>query len=82
MRIIAASVPVSRKEKAMVYMLLAEGFEGCEALVPLDLLRRAGVEVSVGFDGHRICDYLPERVKDYCRQIEQMGIRMPFEELK
>ena len=31
----------------MVYILLAPGFEEAEALVPADVLRRAGVEVSL-----------------------------------
>lgn len=36
----------------MVYMLLGTGFEETEAVAPLDLLRRAGVEVrTIGING-------------------------------
>ena len=45
-----------------------------------DIVRRSGVRLSVGFDGHRHKDYLPERVTDFCRKIENMGIKMAFED--
>lgn len=39
----------------MVYMLLGSGFEETEAIAPLDLLRRAGVEVlTVGINGKAV----------------------------
>ena len=58
----------------MVYVLLAEGFEEIEALAPVDILRRGGIEVkTVGITGKAVCgshgikveaDVLPEEVND------------------
>ena len=44
------------------------------------IVRESGVRLSVGFDGHRVEDYLPERVADSCRRITEMGIKLAFEE--
>ena len=44
-----------------------------------DIIRESGVRLSVGFDGHRVQDYLPERVAYYCKQITEMGIQLAFE---
>ena len=43
------------------------------------IVRESGVRLSVGFDGHRVEDYLPERVAHYCRRIGEMGIKLAFE---
>lgn len=44
------------------------------------LVRESGLRLSVGFDGHRVGDYLPTRVSDYCRRITEMGIKLAFED--
>ncbi len=41
-----------------------------------DIVRKSGVQLSVGFDGHRLEDYLPERVADCCRRLEELEIPM------
>lgn len=57
----------------MILVLLADGFEEIEALTPVDMLRRAGLDVkTVGINGkiavgsHKIpvvCDIQPEEVR-------------------
>ncbi len=44
-----------------------------------EIIRKSGVRLSVGFDGHRIEDYKPQRIKDYCNRITEMGIKLAFE---
>jgi hypothetical protein len=44
------------------------------------IVRESGVRIGVGFDGHRVGDYRPDRVRDYCRQVTEMGIKLAFEE--
>lgn len=56
----------------MFYIFLADGFEECEALVPLDLIRRAGIKaLTVGVTGKTVrgshginveADILPEQI--------------------
>lgn len=56
------------------YML--EFFENKEQQ---QIVRESGVRISIGFDGHRVEDYLPERVTDYCKKVTEMGIKLAFE---
>ena len=44
-----------------------------------EIVRNSGVKLSIGFDGHRVEDYLPERVVKYNQKIADMGIKKAFE---
>ncbi len=43
-----------------------------------DIIRRSGVKLSVGFDGHRVKDYLPERIAEANKRLEQLNIPRVF----
>lgn len=45
-----------------------------------DIVRRSGALVSIGFDGHRVGDYLPDRIREYNEKLHALGIKRPFEE--
>ena len=45
-----------------------------------DIVRRSGVRISIGFDGHKIEDYLPERITDYNNKLSKLGIKKIFED--
>ena len=44
------------------------------------IVRESGVRLSIGFDGHRVEDYQPKRIAEYCRRVTEMGIKLVFEE--
>lgn len=44
-----------------------------------EIIRRSGVRLSVGFDGHRVYDYKPERIAAYCKKISELGIKLAYE---
>ena len=44
-----------------------------------EIVRKSGVKLSVGFDGHIVKEYKPDRVKTACRLIKNMGIHLVFE---
>ena len=45
-----------------------------------EIVRQSGVRLSVGFDGHRVEDYRPDRVVDCCEKLKALGISLVFEE--
>ena len=45
-----------------------------------DVVRRSGMKLSIGFDGHKVEDYLPQRVYDACQRITELKIPLIFEE--
>ncbi len=40
-----------------------------------EIVKKSGVAISVGFDGHKTEDYLPGRVKKACRALTKMGVK-------
>ena len=43
-----------------------------------DVVKKSGIRLSVGFDGHIANEYKPDRVKSACTLIQNMGIRLAF----
>lgn len=41
-----------------------------------DLIRKSGIKMSVGFDGHRLEDYDAQRVIDACRKLDELSVPM------
>lgn len=59
-----------------VHKYMLEFFENEEQQA---IVRESGVRLSVGFDGHRVYDYKPERIAYYCNKISELGIKLAFE---
>lgn len=57
------------REHAYVKSLFSD-----EAL--LDILRKSGVQLSVGFDGHRVGEYRSDLVKTACERIAELGLEL------
>ena len=43
------------------------------------LIKRSGLKLSVGFDSHNAAEYRPDRVKDACNRLCELGIPMMFD---
>ncbi len=44
-----------------------------------EIVKKSGVKLSVGFDGHIAKEYKPQRVKTACQMLKNMGIKLAFE---
>ncbi|MBE7078705.1 MAG: PHP domain-containing protein [Clostridiales bacterium] len=44
-----------------------------------EIVKKTGLRLSVGFDGHIVKEYKPSRVKTACKLIQDMGIHLIFE---
>ncbi len=45
-----------------------------------EIVKRSGVRLSIGFDGHKVEDYLPERIIEYNNKLTALGIKKVFED--
>jgi len=45
-----------------------------------EIVRKSGALLSVGFDGHRVEDYRPDRVTDCCKALKALGLPLVFDE--
>ncbi|MBE5747118.1 MAG: PHP domain-containing protein [Clostridiales bacterium] len=44
-----------------------------------EIVKKSGIKLSVGFDGHIAREYKPQKVKTACQLIQNMGIKLAFE---
>ena len=44
-----------------------------------EIVKKSGIKLSVGFDGHIAKEYKPQRVKTACQMLKNMGIKLVFE---
>ena len=59
----------------MLYIFLADGFEETEAVAPVDVIRRAGLEVKfVGVDGELVCGAHNITIKTDCSEPDYSDI--------
>ena len=42
------------------------------------IIRKSGVKLSIGFDGHRVDDYRPDIIRDYSNRIQELELPLIF----